>query len=210
MAARYLQPLEQQPDPDVGRMRLELAWRRRQLLVRPRVFLRLAFRRNVRQLDVRVRDDRLLDVFVDRGAPLLIPALDLHGDLRAAGRFPGDLLLLEDARLVLLRIDLDFEVVGGGARAGAGGDLDGLAGRELAMHAGRRDADALLAPAHAQPMELGPVQQLREDRWDLLADDPGTVVGHRDPEAARLARGGRRAPTGDGRSPDAPGSVGSA
>src|SRR5439155_16474188 len=44
--------------------------------------------------------------------------------------------------------------------------------------------------AHAQPMELGPVEELREYPRNLLADDAGAVVGDRNPEAARLA--GRR------------------
>src|SRR5205823_7149892 len=158
------------------------------------ILLRLAFRGDVRQLDVRIRDDRLLEVLVDGGAPLLIAALDFHGDLRPARRLPGDLLLLEDARLVLLGVDLHLEVMGGRPRAGAGGDLDGLARRELRVHTGRRDADALLPPAHAQPMELGAVQQLREDRRNLLADDAGAVVGDGDAKPGGLARRRRRAP----------------
>jgi copper chaperone CopZ len=36
-------------------------------------------------------------------------------------------------------------------------------------------------------MELGPIQQLREYGWNLLADDPGTIVGDRDPDAAVVA-----------------------
>ena len=147
-------------------------------------------------LHVRVGDDGLLDVLVDRGAALLVAALDLQGDLGPAGRFPLDLLLLENQRLVLLGVDLDFEEVGGRPRAGARDDLDRLAGRELAVHAGGRDADALLSAAHAQPMELGAVQELGEDRRNLLPDDPGTVVGDGDPEAGGLARGRRRAAVG--------------
>src|SRR5438094_9252499 len=84
--------------------------------------------------------------------------------------------------------------MGGRSRTGARGDLDGLAGGELSIHAGRRDADSLLSSAHAQPVELGPIQELREDRWDLLADDAGPIVGDRDPEAARLARRGGASP----------------
>src|SRR5207253_8353585 len=92
----------------------------------------------------------------------------------------------------------DLEVMDGRSRAGAGGDLDGLAGGELSIHAGCRDADSLLSSAHAQPVELGPIQELREYRGDLLADDAGAVVGDRDPEAARLARRERSVPVGDG------------
>src|SRR5262249_23684127 len=89
---------------------------------------------------------------------------------------------------VLLGVDLNFEVVGGRPRAGARDDLDGLAGRELPVHAGCRDADTLLPSAHAEPMELGAVQELREDPWNLLADDAGAVVGDRDAKARGLAR----------------------
>src|SRR6267378_1552983 len=198
MALGVLEHLEQHPELDAIGVRLDLAWRWRQLVVRPRMLLRFSFGGEVRQLDVRVGDDGLLDVLVHRGASLLVTTFDFHGHLGPAGELPGNLLLLQNQRLVLLGIDLDFEVVRGRPRAGAGGDLDGLAGRELAIHAGRRDADALLSPAHAQPMELGPIQQLGEDRWNLLADDPGAIVGDRDPEAARLARRGRSVPIADG------------
>src|SRR5437016_8489997 len=169
-------------------MRLDLARRRRRLVVRPAVFLRLGFGGGVRQLDVRIGDDRLLDVLVDRRPAFLVPPLDFHRHLGPPWEFPGDLLLLEDQRLVLLGVDLDFEVVGRRPRAGTRDDLDRLAGRELLVHAGRRDADALLSSAHAEAMELGAVQELREDPRNLLANDAGAVVGDGDPEAARLAR----------------------
>src|SRR4029450_810610 len=135
--------------------------------------LGLAFRRVIRQLDVRVGDDRLLDVLVDGGAALLVAALDLHGDLRPAGRFPLDLLLLENQRLVLLGVDLDFEEMRGRPRAGARDDLDGLAGRELAVHAGGRDADALLTAPHAKPAETGAVEELGEDRRGMAPGGSG-------------------------------------
>jgi hypothetical protein len=48
-----VQHLEQHPELDAVRMRLDLARRRRELLVRPRVLLRLAVGRDVRELDVR-------------------------------------------------------------------------------------------------------------------------------------------------------------
>src|SRR2546426_1096801 len=161
------------------------------------MLFRFSFRGEVRQPSVRIGDDGLLDVLVDRGSPLLVAALDFHRHLGATLRFPGDLLLLENLRLVLLGIDLDFEVVGGRPRTRAGDDLHGLAGRELSIHAGRRDTHALLASAHAQPMELGPIQELREYRWNLLADDSGAIVRDGDPEAARLARTARWLPGRD-------------
>src|SRR5213076_1811377 len=66
--------------------------------------------------------------------------------------------------LVLLGVDGHLEVMRGRARPRARGDLHGLAGGELRIHAGRRDADALLAAAHAQAVELRAVEQLGEDR----------------------------------------------
>ncbi len=51
-----------------------------------------------------------------------------------------------------------------------------LAGGEHAVHARRADADALLAAAHPQAVELRAVQQLAEDQRDLLLDDAGAVV----------------------------------
>src|SRR5256886_7160654 len=192
MALGVLEHLEQHPELDSVGMRLDLAWRRRELVVRPGILLRVSLRREVRQLDVRIGNNGLLDVLVDRGPPLLVTALDFHGHLGSTLGLPGDLLLLQNLRLVLLGIDLDLEVMGGRSRTGAGDDLDRLAGRELSIHAGRRDADALLSSAHAQPMELGPIQELREDRRNLLADDAGPVVGDRNPEAARLALPGSR------------------
>src|SRR2546426_337807 len=173
MALGVLEHLEQHPELDAIGVRLDLTWRWRELVVGPPMLLGFSFRGAVRQLDVRIGNDRLLDVLVHRGAPLLVTALDLHGHLGSAGELPGDLLLLQNPRLVLLGVDLHFEVVRGRPRTGAGDDLDGLAGRELPVHAGRRDADALLPSAHAQPMELRPIEQLREDPWNLLADDAG-------------------------------------
>src|SRR5207253_9982984 len=141
-------------------------------------------------LPARVGDGDLLQELVHRGAAFLVASLDLERHLGPARMLPVDLLALEDPRLVLLGVDLHLEVVGRGPRAGAGDDLHRLAGGELGVHAGRRDAAGLLAPAHAQAVELRAVEQLREDRRDLLADDAGPVVGDGYPEAGRLA--GRR------------------
>src|SRR3990167_9609491 len=107
---------------------------------------------------------------------------------------PVDLLVLENPRLVLLGIDLDFEVVSGRPGAGARDDLYRFAGRQLRIHAGSRYADSLLPAAHAQPMEFGPIEKLREYPRNLLADDAGAVVDHRYPEPIRLAGRQRSAP----------------
>ncbi len=193
MALGVLQHSQQDAELDAVGMRLDLLRLRRQLLDRPRILPLLAIRRVVHEPHVRVGDGHLLDVLVDRGAALLVAALDLQRHLGAARVLPVDLLALEDPRLVLLGVDLHLEEVGGRPRAGARDDLHRLAGGELCVHAGRRDADALLAAAHAQPVELRAVEQLGEDRRNLLADDPRPVVAHRDPEPRGLAGRRRRA-----------------
>src|SRR5437899_6600386 len=98
------------------------------------MLFRLTLRGEVRQLDVRIRDDGLLYVLVHRGPSFLVTALDLDGDLRSALALPLNPLFLEHPRLVLLRIDLDFKVKGRRLRANAGGDLNGLAGCHLRVH----------------------------------------------------------------------------
>jgi hypothetical protein len=153
-----------------------------------------ALRRVVDEVHVRVGDGRLLEVLVHRGAALLVAALDLEHHLGAARVLPVDLLVLEDPRLVLLGVDRDLEVVRRRPGAGARDDLHRLAGRELRVHAGRGDADALLAPAHAQPVELRAVEELGEDRRDLVPHDAGPVVGDRHAEARGLAGRRRRRP----------------
>ena len=184
---------QEHPELDAVGMGLDLAGLGRQLVDRPRILPGLSLRRVVDELHVRIGDGRLREILVHRGAPLLVAPLDLERHLRAAGVLPVDLLALEDPGFVLLGIDLDFEVVGRGARAGARDDLHRLARRQLRVHAGRGDPDPLLAPAHAQAVELRAVEKLGEDGGNLLADDAGTVVGDGDPEAGRLA-GRRRRP----------------
>ena len=191
VALRVLEHPEEDAELDAVGVRLDLLRRRRQLVDRPRVLPRLPLGRLVDELHVRVGDRGLREVLVDRGAALLVAPLDLERHLGAARDLPLDLLALEDPRLVLLGVDLHLEVVGRGARAGPRGDLDRLAGRQLGVHAGGRDPDALLAAAHAQPVELGAVEELREDRGDLLPDDAGAVVDDGDAEPRGLAGRGR-------------------
>ena len=64
-------------------------------------------------------------------------------------------------------------------------DADRFARGQNAVHAGRADADALLAAAHAHSVEFGAVQQLAEDEGNLLFQDARPVVLHGDFEAVR-------------------------
>src|SRR5439155_12451373 len=116
-------------------------------------------------------------------APFLVGPGEVHLDPRAVLTLPLDLAVGEDLRLVARRVDLDLEEVRRPALAGARGDAHRLAGGELRVHAGGRDADPLLAPALAQDVELRSVQQLAEHLGDLVAYDPGAVVGDRQAEA---------------------------
>ena len=70
--------------------------------------------------------------------------------------------------------------MGGLASGDATLDHDRFAGGELTVHARGADPDALLAAALAQPVELGSVEQLAEDAWDLALDDARAVVGDDD------------------------------
>ena len=187
VAPGVVEHAQEHAELDAVGMRLDLAGRGRQLLDRPRVLPGVALRGVVDERHVRIGDRDLLEELVHRGAALLVAPFDLERHLRAARMVPVDLLALEDPGLVLLGVDLDLEVVRRGPRPRARGDLHRLAGRELRVHARRGDADALLAAAHPEPVELRAVQQLGEDRRDLLADDAGPVVDDGDAEARGLA-----------------------
>ena len=187
MALRILQHLEQHAEFDAVRMGLDLARLRRQLVIGPGILFRLAFGRLVDQLDVGIGDGGLLQPFIDRGAALLILAFDFQRDLGASRLLPVDLFVLVDQRLVLLRVDLDFEEMRRGLGADPGNNFDRFAGRELSIHPGGGDPDALLPAAHPQTMKLRPVEQLRENPRNLLTDDARAVVGYRDAKPGRLA-----------------------
>src|SRR5262245_4932852 len=192
MARGVMQHLEQHAELDAIGVGLDLAGRLGQLFDRALEPPALALDGVIRERHMRVRYRDLLEVLVHRGAAFLVLALHLERDLGAARPVPVDLLVLVYQRLVLLGVDLDFEVMGWAPGARARDDLHRLAGRELAVHAGGRDPDALLAAALAQAMELGAVEQLREHPRDLLAHDARAVVRDRDPETRRLARRRRR------------------
>ncbi len=90
---------------------------------------------------------------------------------------------VNDLRMVPLGVDLQLKIVSRFADGDFGDDLHRLAGREHAIHASGRDADPLLAAAHAEAMELAAVEELAEDQRDLLLDDARPVVLHADFEA---------------------------
>src|SRR3989441_696304 len=137
------------------------------------MLFRFSLRGEVGQLDVGIGDDGLLDVLVHRGPPLLVTALDFHGHLGPPVGLPGDLLLFQNPRLVLLGIDLDLEVMGGRPRTGAGDDLDGLAGGEQRLS------------RIVEPQEM-PVLGEELGNGDLPLASPHLDGGHR---RLRLRRG---------------------
>jgi len=65
---------------------------------------------------------------------------------------------VEDLRLVLLCVDLNFVVVGGFVGADFRDNFYGLAGGLHAVHASGADADALLSATLAEPVELRAIE----------------------------------------------------
>ena len=63
-----------------------------------------------------------------------------------------------------------------------GRDVRRPRGREVGVEHGGRDADPLLSPGLTVGVESGAIEQPREDVRDLLAEDPGPVVGDRNPQ----------------------------
>ena len=138
---------------------------------------------------VRVREGGVLDVAVHEALALLPVRDDLELDARAVLLVPlRERLVVDDDGLVLPRVELDVEHVGGLRPSDAARDADRLAGRDLAVHRGRRDADALLAAALLQAVELRAVEQLPEDLRHLLLDDARAVVLNDHQEAALALR----------------------
>lgn len=154
MALRILQHLEQHAELNPIGVRLDLAWLRRELMIGARVFFRFPFRRMIDQFDVGIGDRGLFQPFIDRCTPLLILPFHFQRDLRAAWLFPINLLIFMNQRLILFRIDLDFKEMRGSLRSDAGNNLDRFAGRQLPIHAGCGNSDALLPTAHPQAMKL--------------------------------------------------------
>src|SRR6266542_1291574 len=187
MALRIVQHSQQYAELDPVGMRLDFTRLRRQLLNGPRIFFGLTLGRMVDELDVWIGNRDLFEILIHGGAPLLIAPFNFERHLRSTMVLPVDFFFLDNARLVFLGIDLDFEIMGRRPRTGARNDLNRFAGRQLRVHAGGRDADALLPAAHAQPMELGAIEKFGEDARNLLANDAGAVVDHCDPKPVRLA-----------------------
>ncbi len=203
-------------------LRLLRQLRRRLLALQQRdifLFGRLARGADERDLGVRVGDGGQFEELVDAAAPSLVLAFELDGDARARGIVRGRQILAllrdfphrrgqfaeplerevirlfveRDLRSIRLRVHRQFDVVGVLRRLGAGLDEHGLAGRDQAVHARGRDADALLPAAHLEAVELGAVKQPPEDVFHLRADDARPVVHDGDAVAAAL---GRRGPPG--------------
>jgi hypothetical protein len=164
---------------------------------------------------VRVRDRGQLEELVDGAAPPLVLAVELDGDGGAGGELGRreeaallrqrpragaqlaeprrrevlHLLVEGDLGAVGLGVHRQLDVVRRLALLGLREDRHRLAGGDQAVHARGADADALLAAAHLQAVELGPVQQAAEDVLDLLAHDARAVVDDRHAVAAALCGG---------------------
>ena len=188
-----LQHLDQGSQLDAHRMGLDLLGVRRQFLDGSVEEDLLAGRRAVLDAGVRVRDRGLLEIFVDRLASLEMPPLEFDRDLGAVSVWEAiglarTLLVADDVGAIAGGVHLQDHLVHRRLGGGAAEDDHRLAGRHEAVHAGRGDSDALLAPAHLQAMELGSVQQATEDVLDLLAHDARPVVANEHLEAGLRQR----------------------
>ena len=145
--------------------------------------------RLVLEARVRVGDRRELDVFVDGACAGEVLALQFDLDAGAGAGLAscgeqfvelGRFFIADDVGAVLRGVHFEDHLVRDLARAGLGEDAHRLAGGDQAVHAGSGDADALLASAHLEAVELRAVEQAPEDVLDLLADDARAVVLHDD------------------------------
>src|SRR5690606_23128239 len=125
----------------------------RELLRRRQVLGALVVGIDEAQLRVRVRDRDELQELTDAALAAAVLALEVDLDARAVRLAFPVAGLVDGDRLVLRRVDADREAVRLRALARAADDAHRLAGRQLAVHAGRRDADPLLATALPQPVE---------------------------------------------------------
>jgi hypothetical protein len=111
--------------------------------------------RQERKFRMGIGDGGLFQVLVHRLATT--EERGLHGDvdLGAGARIaPVGLFVHQDHRLVALEVHAQLVVVGRLGFERATGDLDRFCRGDLAVHAGCRNADALLAAAHAQTVEF--------------------------------------------------------
>jgi hypothetical protein len=143
-----------------------------------------AFRIDVVNGHVRVGDGGLFEIFVDAAAATHVATLQFNGHARAAVqlRHPFDAVIrdvsvaflsgwdvlaftfaVDNFRLIMFGIDLNLEIMRGFFWRGLRDDLNGLARSEHPIHAGRADADTLLAAAHSQTVEFRSVEKLSEN-----------------------------------------------
>ena len=108
---------------------------------------------------------------------MFFKCLEIAGNLiaRAMAPVPFQVRLLVEFRAVLRGIDGDEHPGGELFAAHATDDVQGLAGGELGIHAGRGNAHALLSAGLAELMELGTVNEKglqralsRRDASDLM------------------------------------------
>lgn len=146
--------------------------------------------------NMRIRDGGLLQVFADaptasdelgfqldsypRAVRLLDPLdavlFDILFPFVARRNVNSLAFAVENAGLVFLGVDLDLIVMSRFSCSHFRDDLHRLAGSLYAIHASGGNADALLATALAESMELRAVEKFAEDQWDLLLQDARAVV----------------------------------
>ena len=148
---------------------------------------------------VRVRERRLFEVFVDAAATAMVFRLQLDrypGSARdvdpiefavaqnlpafvvGGNRFAGA-VAVEDFRFVRFRVDADDEIRRRFARREFRDDFERFSGRQQAVHPGRADPDPLLTAAHSEAVEFRAVKKFPVNQRNLLRQDTGAVVLHR-------------------------------
>ena len=163
--ARPLQHLNERPEFDPLRMRLDLLRLRRKFIDRSGILDLLVRRRHIGEPSVRVRDRRLLEVLVDGCSALLIATFELDGDLRPMSILKEHVIfsvfgLADHLGSVPRRIHLQKNLMGRLAPTGLRDDQHRLPGGHESVHACGGDTDALLTPAHLHSVELRSVEKL--------------------------------------------------
>jgi len=173
---RILQHREEHSELDAVRMRFDFLRLARKLRGDARKQKRLAFGRTKFELEVRVRDDGLLEIFLHARSTAPIQRCELHLDARSVIVPPLDRFFGDDVRLISFCVDAQIDFERGSTLSRFRRDGDGFSGGELRVQTGGADADSLLPAAHFQSMEFRSVEELRKDFWNLRFDDARTVV----------------------------------
>jgi hypothetical protein len=157
-------------------VRLDLLRLAGKLVRGTRVLENFALGRPVRELEMGVGDDRLLQIRVDARTASPVGSDEFELDPGAVVLVPLDEVFFEDVGLVLAGVDPKLDLSSRAPLARLRENHDRLAGGEHGVKTGGADADALLAAGLLEPVELRPVKELRENLGNLFLHDARAVV----------------------------------